>query len=53
MFVRIYTGEDGQSHFEELGLPKNSLERSPMQATTGIYFLRMDPGMVGDWHTEE
>ena len=50
MFVRIYAGEDGQSHFEELELPTGPAGRSPLQAATGIGFLRMEPGKFMDWH---
>ncbi len=50
MFVRIYTGQDGQSHFEELELPTGPAGRSPLQAATGISFLRMEPGKFMDWH---
>ena len=27
MIVRIYTGDDGQSHFEELGFPDRAIQR--------------------------
>ncbi len=50
MFVRIYTGEDGQSHFEELEFPTGPTGRSPLQAATGIRFLRLEPGEFMDWH---
>ena len=51
MFVRLYSGEDGQSHFEELDLPLGPVERSPMQAATGITFRSSEPGEFIDWHT--
>lgn len=50
MFVRIYSGEDGQSHFEELELPTGPVGRSPVQAATGISFRRSEPGDFMDWH---
>ena len=50
MFVRIYSGEDGQSHFEELELPTGPVGRSPVQAATGISFRHSEPGDFMDWH---
>lgn len=50
MFVRIYSGEDGQSHFQELDLPMGPPGRSPMQAATGISFSRSESGHFMDWH---
>lgn len=50
MFVRIYCGEDGQSHFEELELPAGRAGRSPLQAARGISFNRLEPGEFMDWH---
>src|ERR1051325_330646 len=54
MLVRIYTGPDGQSHFEELAPafgPDGSGERSPLQDTEGVSFARTQPGSFQDWHT--
>ncbi len=50
MFVRVYTGEDGESHFEELALPLGPVGKSPIQAATGITFYEMEPGYFHDWH---
>lgn len=50
MFVRIYSGEDGQSHFEELELPTGQGGRSPIQPATGISFRRSAEGDFMDWH---
>ncbi|MEE9201599.1 MAG: hypothetical protein V3U31_00200 [Dehalococcoidia bacterium] len=50
MFVRIYSGEDGQSHFEELELPTAPVGQAPFQAATGIGFRRSEPGDFMDWH---
>ena len=41
--VRIYTGDDGESHLEELDLPYEQIadaERTAMQSATGIQFRR-------------
>ncbi len=50
MYVRLYTGDDGQSHFEELDLPTGPVAGSPMQAATGISFRKAEPGEKIDWH---
>ncbi len=50
MFVRIYTGADGQSHFEELDLDKGPVEWSKMQSATGAMFRKSEPGHFSDWH---
>jgi hypothetical protein len=39
-FVRCYTGTDGQSHCEDLGLLPPDLERSIEQAASSITFTR-------------
>ena len=50
MLVRIYSGEDGQSHFEELDFPTGPAGRSPLQEAKGISFSRFEPGQFMDWH---
>ncbi len=50
MFIRIYTGEDGQSHFEELDLPTGPVGQVPFQEATGISFRRSEAGHFMDWH---
>ena len=57
MFVRIYSGEDGQSHFEEIDPPMAPVQHSPpyivqVQAATGIAFhdYSKEPKFF-DWHT--
>ena len=52
MFVRIYTGKDGQSHFEDFTPPftPSGQAQPPMQATKGIIFNRFEPGHFMDWH---
>lgn len=50
MFVRIYTGSDGQSHFEELTVTMGQPGRSPVQAATGISFNSAEPDHFMDWH---
>ena len=49
-FVRCYTGTDGQSHFEDLGLLPPDMERSIEQAASSITFTRSPNGRFSDWH---
>ena len=50
MMVRLYSGEDGQSHFEEIELPAGPDGRPLMQAATGISFSSHEMGWFLDWH---
>jgi quercetin dioxygenase-like cupin family protein len=56
MIIRLYTGEDGQSHFEDIALPRADDERgrgqTPLQgAATGLEFARLPSGYASAWHT--
>lgn len=51
MFLRIYSGEDGQSHFEEIEVPSGPDGRSPLQAAKAISFFHLPPGSRVDFHT--
>ena len=46
---RLYTGDDGQSHLEELSL-KTHPELNTLQSTTGIMFTEWPSGHFIDWH---
>lgn len=52
--IRLFTGEDGQSHFEtgELELPelKGSDHRSRSWGATQVSFEESPPGSSLDWH---
>ena len=50
-FVRVYTGDDGQSHFEDMDLLPSEFERSVAQAAANITFGRSREGSFTDWHT--
>ena len=53
MIVRLYAGEDGQSHFEDFSLPladDRSGERPPVYETAGLRFARYPVGLRLDWH---
>ena len=52
--VRIYTGNDNESHFEDLDLGYETVanaQSNAMQAATGIQFRRTPPGNFSDFHT--
>ncbi len=51
--VRVYTGADGESHFEDLDLPYEQLanaQSTAMQSATGIQFRKTPPGNFSDFH---
>ena len=51
--VRIYTGSDQQSHFEEIELSFEVGERwetTALQTAAGVAFRRAPAGHVIDWH---
>ena len=45
MFVRLYAGFDGQSHFEDLELPAD-VETVSLKAGAGITFRRAGDGQL-------
>jgi quercetin dioxygenase-like cupin family protein len=53
MFMRIYSGADGESHFEDLseGLLGGQLGRTETQSAEEIFFTRLPAGNDGGWHT--
>ncbi len=51
MFVRLYSGDDGQSHFEELETGAGSAFFSKAQSAAAIFFSNdCSPRILG-WHT--
>ena len=50
MFTRLYTGEDGQSHFEEIDMEVGQFPWGELKTATGIMFRKDDPGKFIDWH---
>ena len=51
--VRLYTGNDGESHFEELDLGYEEVEnahRTAMKSVTGLQFRKDPPGSFLDFH---
>ncbi len=51
LITRIYTGEDGQSHLEELETTTFPNPAS-LEQITGIRFRVQQPGQFSDWHVE-
>jgi hypothetical protein len=43
--TRVYTGADGESHFDEI-----EVEIEKLQPGDGIIFRHAFPGAVNDWH---
>ena len=50
MIVRIYTGDDGQSHFEEQDMESGPYPWGELREATGVIFNRSQPGSFSDWH---
>jgi quercetin dioxygenase-like cupin family protein len=56
--VRVYTGDDGRSHLEDVSLSLQPFvdtegaygEGTPLEQTTGITFRVAPPGYVLNWH---
>ena len=51
--VRIYTGSDEKSHFEDVDLPfatGGGSEATLLQAAKGVRFNRYPPGYLVEWH---
>lgn len=53
--TRLYTGSDGESHFDEIEIPLEDSGdigvMSPLQEATGIIFRETGPDYNYDWHT--
>ena len=52
--IRLYTGPDGESHFEDIGLPLEELSkgrrRTEFVKATGVSFREQPGDMSSDWH---
>ena len=51
MIVRIYTGPDGQTHFEDLPLPAEGSHNFALQAGANLVFRCFPADYFRDWHT--
>ena len=50
MFVRIYTGDDGQSHMEEMDLPTESTHRVATKSGEDLVFRTFEDNRAVEWH---
>lgn len=48
-FIRLYTGQDGRTHIEEMDLDSHP-ELGKLQAAQSISFRSMEAGHTMDWH---
>lgn len=51
MITRLYTGEDGQAHFEDLNVPAGDVETVALKAGADMTFRSFPDGTFSDWHT--
>src|SRR4029077_5892773 len=51
MIVRIHTGPDGQTHFEDLPLPAEETHSVALQAGANLVFRCFPADYWSDWHT--
>src|SRR2546423_1812195 len=51
MIVRISTGQDGQTHFEDLPLPAEESHNVAVQAGANLVFRCFPADYSSDWHT--
>ena len=47
--VRLYTGDDGESHLEALDVTSHP-ELATLHQASGVVFRRQEPGYFSDWH---
>ena len=50
MATRLYTGDDEQSHFEEMDMESGEFPWGDLKTATGIMFRHDEPGKFIDWH---
>ena len=50
MIIRLYTGGDGQAHFEDLNVPAGDTETVALKAGADITFRSFPDGSFSDWH---
>ncbi len=51
MLIRLYTGDDGQCHFEDLNVPAGEVETVALKAGADMTFRITPDGSFSDWHT--
>ena len=50
MIIRLYTGDDGQAHFEDLNVPAGEMETVALKPGADMTFRRVPDGSFSDWH---
>jgi len=50
MIVRIYTGDDGQSHFEDMDAPTEQTHRVATKPGEDLIFRTSAENSFSDWH---
>ena len=50
MIVRMYTGDDGQTHFEDLPPPADESRSVALQAGANLVFRCFPADYFSDWH---
>ena len=50
MIIRLYTGDDGQAHFEDLNVPAGGTETVALKPGADMTFRRSPDGSFSDWH---
>ncbi len=48
-FIRLYSGDDGESHIEELELASQP-DLTTLHGAKGVVFRSVEPGYFSDWH---
>jgi len=48
-FFRLYSGDDGESHIEELDLASQP-DLTTLHGAKGVVFRSVEPGYFSDWH---
>ena len=51
MIIRLYAGEDGQTHFEDLNVPAGETETVALKPGGDMTFRSSPDGSFSDWHT--
>ncbi len=51
MIIRLYTGDDGQAHFEDLNVPAGETETVALKSGADMTFRSTPDGSFSDWHT--
>ena len=51
VIVRMYLGEDGHTHSEDLQLPAPEVQNGTIQTGANIVFRRVPVDYCSDWHT--